>query len=158
MPHLVATALTGAALALLPPVPASAFATDRTPSGAAPAAPAAAPSALPVPVATPERHAAARLRLTLSRPGDKAAAARNITLHCGPDGGDHPRAARACAELRRSRGEIEHRPAARTACMMIYSPVIAEATGHWQGRPVRFRNEYANDCVLASRTGSIFRF
>ncbi|MEW2352435.1 SSI family serine proteinase inhibitor [Spirillospora sp. NPDC029432] len=138
MPHLVATALTGAALALLP-----------AEAAAAPAPPADRP-----PAAAP----ATSLRLTLSHPGEGASGARSVTLQCDPLGGTHPRAAQACADLARSGGEIEREPAGDTACTMIYAPVIAEARGHWRGRPVSFRAEYANDCVLGARTGAIFRF
>jgi Subtilisin inhibitor-like len=131
MPHLVATGLTGAALALLSPVPA----------GTAPGA--EAPQA--------------SLRLTITHPDD-AKGRRSVTLTCGPSGGTHPRAAEACAELTRSGGDIERASAPGSACTMMYAPVIAEATGHWQGRPVQFRAEYGNPCALAARTGTIFRF
>jgi Subtilisin inhibitor-like len=133
MPHLVATGLTGAALALLSPVPA----------GAAPAGAQAPP---------------ASLKLTISDPGGGASGQRSVTLTCGPSGGTHPRAAEACAELSRTGGVIERAPAPGAACTMIYAPVVAEATGHWDGRPVRFRGEYANQCALASKTGTVFRF
>ncbi|MFD0852427.1 SSI family serine proteinase inhibitor, partial [Actinomadura adrarensis] len=48
--------------------------------------------------------------------------------------------------------------AADAVCPMIYAPVLAEARGTWRGRPVRFRHEYGNGCVMTSRTGAIFRF
>ncbi|MFB4319017.1 subtilase-type protease inhibitor [Actinomadura sp. 21ATH] len=137
MPHLVATALTGAALALLP-----------AEAAAAAAPPAAGPPAAP----------ATSLRLTLTHPDGGTSGARSVTLQCDPLGGTHPRAAQACAELARSGGEIEREPDRDAACTMIYAPVIAEARGHWRGRPVSFRAEYANDCVLGARTGAIFRF
>ncbi|MFI0351740.1 SSI family serine proteinase inhibitor [Actinomadura sp. 9N407] len=136
MPHLVATALTGAALALLP-----------------------AEAAVAEPPATPPATApATSLRLTLTHPGDGASGARSVTLQCDPLGGTHPKAAQACAELARSGGRIEREPDRDAVCTMIHAPVIAEARGHWRGRPVRFRAEYANDCVLDARTGSLFRF
>ncbi|GAA2435617.1 hypothetical protein GCM10010191_57860 [Actinomadura vinacea] len=143
MPHLVATALTGAALALLPAAP---------------------PGGLPWPIGTaaagtaPAAASAASLRLTLTHPGEGTSAARTVTLLCEPVGGSHPEAARACAELSRDDGEIERAEAGDTACVMIYSPVIAEARGHWHGRPVRFRAEYGNDCEMTARTGAVFRF
>jgi hypothetical protein len=126
MPHLVATGLTGAALALLPPLP----------TGLADAP-----------------HAA--LRLTLSHP-DGGSGQRTVTLRCDPTGGNHPLASEACAELSRSGGTIGHPPGG--ACTMIYAPVVAEATGHWYGRPVRYRAEFGNDCALRAGTGSVFRF
>jgi hypothetical protein len=141
MPHLVATALTGAALALLPAEPtAAAGLTTRPPAGP----PATAP--------------ATSLRLTLTHPGAGTSGARSVTLQCEPLGGTHPKAAQACADLARSGGRIEREPARDTVCTMIYAPVVAEARGHWRGRPVRFKAEYANECVLGARTGWIFRF
>jgi hypothetical protein len=129
MPHLVATALTGAALALLSPVPAAAAEAPR-----------------------------AALRLTLTPADGGASGARSVTLRCGPTGGTHPRAEAACAELSRSNGMIGHAPDPGAACTMIYAPVVATARGHWDGRPVRFRAEYANRCIMAAQTGTVFRF
>ncbi|MEU5882759.1 SSI family serine proteinase inhibitor [Spirillospora sp. NPDC047279] len=136
MPHLVATALAGAALAVLPIIAAA-------PAGA---------STLPAPAA-----AASELRLTLTYPGDDASGTRTVTLTCAPDGGGHPAARRACAELGARGGAIEGEPA-DTACVLIYAPVVAEVTGHWQGTPVRFSRKYGNDCELHARTGTVFRF
>ena len=187
MPHLVATALTGAALAVLPAVPAAAApvagpAVDPAGTPDAPAAnapspgpratggPAAGPRATggpaagprptggPVPQARAANAPRASLRLTLTHPGQEGVAPRSVTLLCEPVGGTHPEAERACEELSGSQGVIGRSPSTETACTMIYAPVIAEAQGHWHGRPVRFRAEYGNDCVLAANTGSIFRF
>ncbi|WP_067485669.1 SSI family serine proteinase inhibitor [Actinomadura hibisca] len=132
MPHLVATALTGAALALSPVL--------------APVAPAAAD---PVP--------ATELRLTLTYPGATTSGTRTVTLTCGPAGGKHPKAAEACAELARSGGRFEHAHG-DGFCTLEYAPVIAEAEGRWAGRPVRFRREYSNGCVMRAYTGTIFAF
>ncbi|MFI6518481.1 SSI family serine proteinase inhibitor [Spirillospora sp. NPDC050679] len=137
MPHLIATALTGAALALSPvlsPGPAAA-------AGSAPA----------------ESAPATELRLTLTYPGTTVSGTRTVTLTCGPAGGEHPRAARACAELARSGGRFEHDSGDRI-CTLEYAPVIAEAQGHWRGRPARFQREYPNGCVLRAYTGTIFAF
>ncbi|GAA2630409.1 SSI family serine proteinase inhibitor [Actinomadura fulvescens] len=135
MPHLIATALTGAALALLPAM-------------AAPSAHAAA-----APATWPTGH----LRLTLTSPEANASGTRTATLLCGPDVGSHPEAAKACRELAARGGEIERDPA-DTACVLIYAPVVAAAEGHWQGRPVRFEQEYPNDCVMRAHTGQVFAF
>ncbi|MFC9976291.1 SSI family serine proteinase inhibitor [Spirillospora sp. NPDC127200] len=134
MPHLIATALTGAALALSPAL-----------LPAAPAAAAAAPAA------------ATELRLTLTYPGTTVSGTRAVRLTCDPTGGEHPRAARACAELARSGGRFEHDSGDRI-CTLEYAPVIAEAEGHWRGRPARFQREYPNGCVLRAYTGTIFAF
>ncbi|TDD95463.1 SSI family serine proteinase inhibitor [Actinomadura rubrisoli] len=134
MPHLIATALVGGALALLPAVPAQ-----------------AAPGT--------------SLRLTLTYPGNDTSAApgngtsgtRTVTLRCGPAGGNHPKAARACTEIDAAGGRLAHAPDDRV-CTAIYAPVVAQADGHWRGRAVDFRAEYGNDCAMRSRTGTIFDF
>ena len=106
-----------------------------------------------VPAAPSE--AASSLRLTLDHP-DRGAS-RSVTLHCEPPGGGHPEAARACSELSASGGGIEHAPDGRM-CTTVHSPVTARAKGSWRGKPVRFQTEYGNDCVMRSRTGSVFAF
>ncbi|GAA4152999.1 SSI family serine proteinase inhibitor [Actinomadura keratinilytica] len=145
MPHLVATALAGAALAVLPALPAH-----------------AAPTAAPTTGNTTDATAAPRgvrgqLRLTLTYPGQSTSGTRTVTLRCDPHGGSHPRAATACAELNRRSGRLDRGPD-DAICTMNYSPVVASAKGTWGGRPVDFRKEYPNDCVLRSQTGSVFAF
>ncbi len=83
-----------------------------------------------------------------------------VTLQCYPPGGTHPRAAAACAELARARGDLAQLPVQRAphACFMIYSPVTASARGAWQGRPVRYTKKFPNSCVLRDKTGSVFDF
>lgn len=146
MPHLVATALAGAALVLPPAEAAAAAGTAGTPGVQAP------------PPGTPAAAPPTSLHLTLTRPGDGATTARSVTLHCDPPGGTHPEAARACAELARHGGRIEREADRGAACTMIYAPVVAEASGRWRGRPVSFRAEYSNECVLHARTGALFLF
>lgn len=77
-------------------------------------------------------------------------------LTCRPDGGTHPHAAAACAALRRSGGNIGAMPVRDTMCTKIYAPVVAEASGTWNGAEVRFRKTYANACELAARTDAVF--
>lgn len=149
MPHLVATALTGAALALLPAVPATAA--TSTVTIAAPSTPA------PPAGASAQAGRGTALRLTLTFPEQNASGSRTVTLACDPAGGSHPHATQACADLDRSRGRFEHEPDGR-ACTLIYSPVVARAEGSWHGRPARFRREFPNDCVMRAHTDSVFTF
>ncbi|ACY96456.1 MULTISPECIES: subtilase-type protease inhibitor [Thermomonospora] len=137
MSHLIATVVTGAALAVLPP------------AGSAPEA-------------DPAQHgrpaaAGTALRLTVSHPEAAAATPRSVTLSCDPPGGSHPRAAQACADLDRSGGRIV-REREEAICTTEYRPVTARATGMWRGRPVTFVRTFPNPCVMAARTGAIFRF
>ncbi|MFD0691791.1 SSI family serine proteinase inhibitor [Actinomadura fibrosa] len=141
MPHLAARALAGTALA------AGAFTGAALP-GTASAEPAAA-SAQPAPGTS--------LRLTLTYPGRNTSGTRSVTLQCAPTGGSHPSAARACAELAASHGAIDRSPDGRI-CLAVYAPVVARAEGRLRGAPVSFRTRYGNDCVMRSRTGSVFDF
>ncbi|URM98809.1 subtilase-type protease inhibitor [Actinomadura madurae] len=97
------------------------------------------------------------LRLSVTHPGERSSVARAVTLRCDPPGGGHSDAARACLELSGSGGAFEHAPDGRM-CADVYAPVIARAEGRWRGKPARFRAEYGNDCVMRSRTGSVFAF
>jgi hypothetical protein len=82
---------------------------------------------------------------------------RTLLLTCDPAGGDHPRAAQACAQLAESEGTFD-RDVQDVICTREYAPVTVEAVGRWQGRLVRFRKAYGNDCDMAARTGSLFDF
>lgn len=97
------------------------------------------------------------LRLTVVHPERNASGSRAVTLRCGPPGGDHPEAARACADLAESGGAFAHAPDGRM-CTAVHAPVVARAAGRWHGRTVRFRAEYGNDCAMRSRTGAVFAF
>jgi hypothetical protein len=147
MSHLVASVLAGAALALTPAAPALA---------STPATPVAHPAAPAPPLAHPAAPAT-NLRLTVTAPTPKASGTRSVTLQCDPDGGTHPKAAQACAELARHGGQFTHRPA-DVLCTMIYAPVVADASGHWRGRMVHFHQQFPNDCDMHARTGTVFDF
>lgn len=103
------------------------------------------------------RDGATSLRLALTHPERATSGTHAVTLRCDPPGGRHPDAARACAELEESGGKFAHAPDGRM-CTQIYAPVVAQAKGRWHGRPVSFRTRYANDCVMRSRTGTVFAF
>lgn len=140
MSHLVASVLAGAALAMTPAMPALAHTEPTGPTG-------------------PLTHGAppTDLRLTVTAPGVNASGTHSVTLLCEPDGGTHPKAAQACAELARHGGQFTHRPA-DVFCTMNYAPVIADATGAWRGRPVHFHQQFPNACDMHARTGSLFDF
>ncbi|MFB7279282.1 SSI family serine proteinase inhibitor [Streptomyces hydrogenans] len=117
----------------------------------------------------PDPGTGTALRLTVTGPApattapspDGAApaapAARTVTLHCDPAGGDHPRAAAACDDLDTSAGRVERAPG-DTACVLLYDPVEVRAEGVWRGRPVSFARTYGNTCELHARTGAVFAF
>lgn len=124
-------ALTGAALAVVPP---SAAAAQTWP-----------------------RPADTALTLTITHPEPNVSSTRSVILSCDPPRGYHRHAAEACDQLDRWGGEFAH-GSGEAICTADYRPVIAEATGRWRGRPVDFKETFSNDCVLRSRTGIVFDF
>ncbi|MER6349619.1 SSI family serine proteinase inhibitor [Streptomyces sp. NPDC001595] len=80
---------------------------------------------------------------------------RGALLLCDPPQG-HGQAAEACAQLTAADGAIRSTPPRDTLCPMVFAPVTAEARGLWQGRPVEYRESFANACELAARTGAVF--
>lgn len=88
------------------------------------------------------------------------AAGRTVTLKCDPPGGTHPRALQACADVAKSKGDLQQMPAADSprACFMIYAPVTVTAQGQWHGSSVRYTKRFPNTCVMRDKTGSLFDF
>lgn len=153
-------------LSLGSPAPA-APSTAGSPAGssAAPTSPSAlTPNAAPGRAQAPggengrdHRNAPTRLILKTTM---GSAAPRTVTLLCDPPGGAHPKAAQACADLARSRGDFSLPSSGRKprACFMIYSPVTVSAEGRWRGEDVRFTAHYPNTCVMRGQTGAVFDF
>jgi hypothetical protein len=105
----------------------------------------------------PAQAATATSRLTLivkAADGTRTGA----TLTCNPTGGSHSAAAAACTALAAVHGDIARIPAEQAACTMQYTPVTAVAYGHWRGRYVKYRQTFANGCVLKVNTGPVFSF
>ncbi|MEV6204262.1 SSI family serine proteinase inhibitor [Streptomyces sp. NPDC051771] len=144
-----------------------AVAKPATPAIPAPAIPTTAIPTTAIPATAPTTPATT-LRLTVTGPAPAttapspestaapAPAARTVTLHCDPAGGDHPRADAACADLDASQGRVDRE--SDTACILLYDPVEVRAEGVWHGRPVSFARQYGNTCELNARTGAVFAF
>jgi hypothetical protein len=82
-----------------------------------------------------------------------------VTLTCNPDGGTHPDPVRACDSLRDAGGDFKRlRPDSTVACIFVYEPVQAYATGQWRGRVVTFAHTYGNRCSAAVESGHVFDF
>ncbi|QYX76856.1 SSI family serine proteinase inhibitor [Streptomyces akebiae] len=106
----------------------------------------------------PDRASAVQgdwLYVTLTRGDDRSSDTRGTLLLCDPPQG-HGRAAQACAELRRTDGDITRIPHRNSICTEIYAPVRATAEGQWSGRPVTYEQTFANPCVMEARTGAVF--
>ncbi|AUS79681.1 hypothetical protein C1701_16470 [Actinoalloteichus sp. AHMU CJ021] len=90
---------------------------------------------------------------------DESPLGRTVLLTCDPDGGDHPNAEAACAELRDSGGDLEAiRGDGNALCTMIYQPVAVSARGTVAGVPVDYETEWSNSCTMAAGTGALFQF
>ncbi|WP_432198624.1 SSI family serine proteinase inhibitor [Streptomyces sp. bgisy027] len=108
----------------------------------------AAPAAVPS-VRGPDR-AGDHLTVTVRNAGG---ADGTHELTCHPAGGDHPRAADACAALDRGTrwGRYAFAPVPQgTFCTMQYGgSATARITGTWAGRPVDARYDRSDGCEIA---------
>ncbi|MFI1561980.1 protease inhibitor [Streptomyces sp. NPDC020490] len=123
-------------------------------TGAALAAPAAAPASL---------YAPSALVLTVGHGTDAALATpqRAVTLSCAPTpSGTHPAPARACAELRGAAGDPDALGVGDDVlpCTRQYDPVVVTVDGVWQGRRVSYERTFANECVKNAYGASVFAF
>ncbi|MFF3918003.1 subtilase-type protease inhibitor [Streptomyces sp. NPDC001852] len=122
-------------------------------TGAAVAAPGAAPSSL---------YAPSALVLTTGHGSDAATATpeRAVTLTCAPTAsGTHPAAAAACAELGGTGGDFDAlKPADDVWCNKLYNPVVVTVQGVWQGKRVSYERTFGNTCVRDSVGGGVFAF
>jgi len=79
------------------------------------------------------------------------------TLTCYPEGGDHPRAAEACAELQSAGGAVERvPPMPGTLCIALWDPVKISVVGRWPGTPVEFSQTASNSACGAISHGHVF--
>ncbi|RRO18697.1 hypothetical protein EIL87_06170 [Saccharopolyspora rhizosphaerae] len=86
---------------------------------------------------------------------------RSVVLQCDPAGGDHPRAAAACEELRAANGNFENLRAgvqSTEQCTKDRRSVKATAQGNWNDRIVTYQYSADNACELHRSTGSVFAF
>lgn len=84
-------------------------------------------------------------------------AASVLTLTCNPDGGDHPNADAACAEIEAVDGDFSALPGEPgLLCTYVYDPVTVTATGSWRGQEVNYQQTFPNTCELIRETGSVF--
>ncbi|MCS0605448.1 protease inhibitor [Streptomyces sp. LP11] len=122
-------------------------------TGAAVAAPDAAPAAL---------YAPSALVLTIGH-GENAATVtpeRAVTLTCAPTAsGTHPAAADACAEVRGADGDFNALKGRQGVwCTQLYDPVVVTVEGVWQGKRVSYERSFGNTCVKDAAAGSVFAF
>ena len=88
----------------------------------------------------------------------EAGYAAAVTLTCDPLGGAHPKAAKACAALKKTGGRPAKLKPAKTMCTLEYAPITAEIEGTWKGRTVSWSKTFPNTCQLTRATGVVFAF
>ncbi|TDB87726.1 hypothetical protein E1264_13865 [Actinomadura sp. KC216] len=88
--------------------------------------------------------------LTINVKASKEAPAKTWTLNCEPPGGDHPKAADACAALAKAKGQDPFKPVPKDQmCTMIYGgPELAKVKGTWQGKKVNAQFSRDDGCQL----------
>ncbi|MFC0528497.1 SSI family serine proteinase inhibitor [Phytohabitans kaempferiae] len=80
-----------------------------------------------------------------------------MTLTCDPEGGTHPYAKEACAEIDGARGDIAAVPRLPGyGCLDEWDPVLIGVTGRWRGQEVLFSSFESNRGCAAIRHGHIF--
>ncbi|AEN11273.1 MULTISPECIES: SSI family serine proteinase inhibitor [unclassified Streptomyces] len=93
-----------------------------------------------------------RLTVTVSDSGNPTADG-TFELECGPAGGSHPQAQRACDLLDEAEqsGKNPFVPTDRNAMctMQAGGPAAARVEGTWQGQPIDARFSRANGCEIS---------
>lgn len=102
--------------------------------------------------------AKSRLVLTVARGERSSPATRQATLTCGPAGGSHRDARKACAAIAAVGGRLDKLVPSQTMCTMQYDPVTVTAKGQWRGSALRYTHTFSNACVLGADTGPVFAF
>ncbi|MGP4025025.1 SSI family serine proteinase inhibitor [Actinomadura sp. 3N407] len=82
------------------------------------------------------------------------------TLTCEPAGGTHPTPEIACAELAKANGDVSRVPWRQGwACLQVWDPVDATATGYWRGMPIRpYSETITNDGCARIAHGHVLDF
>jgi hypothetical protein len=79
-------------------------------------------------------------------------------LTCGPTGGTHSEALRACVELMLADGDFDQlRGDDEQVCTLEYAPVVATAEGRWRDQVVAWQQMFSNRCLLDAATGPVFQ-
>lgn len=86
--------------------------------------------------------------LTIQVKASAQAPATTYRLTCGPAGGDHPKAADACAALAKVKDPFAPVPKDRMCTDIYGGPEVATVKGTWQGRPVDTTFKRNDGCQL----------
>lgn len=89
------------------------------------------------------------LSISVWREGRANGDALTFTLRCGPPGGTHPRAARACAGLARLADPFKPVPADAICTEQYGGPSEAFVVGRFEGRRIWTRFNRRNGCHIS---------
>jgi len=89
---------------------------------------------------------------------DPTTVPRAALLDCSRRLSDHPHVREACDQLAGADGDINQIPPENAPCPRIYQPVVAQAFGNWNGRPVVYQRTFGNECMMRATTGYVFEF
>ncbi|WP_131737806.1 SSI family serine proteinase inhibitor [Actinomadura roseirufa] len=96
--------------------------------------------------------------LTIQVKASAQAPAKTWTLNCAPTGGDHPKAADACAALAKTKEPFKPVPKDQICTEIYGGPEIATVKGTWEGKRIDTRFTRQNGCQLHrwSAVGALF--
>ncbi|MFD0683826.1 SSI family serine proteinase inhibitor [Actinomadura fibrosa] len=96
--------------------------------------------------------------LTVQVKASAEAPAKTWTLNCAPPGGDHPKAADACAALTKAKEPFKPVPQDQICTKIYGGPEVATVKGTWEGKPVNTTFTRADGCQLHrwSSVGPLF--
>ncbi|MEU6746427.1 SSI family serine proteinase inhibitor [Spirillospora sp. NPDC046719] len=86
--------------------------------------------------------------LTIQVKASAQAPATTYTLTCDPAGGDHPKAADACAALTKVKDPFAPVPKDRMCTDIYGGPEVATVKGTWQGKPIDTTFKRNDGCQL----------
>ncbi|MFB4299790.1 SSI family serine proteinase inhibitor [Actinomadura sp. NTSP31] len=86
--------------------------------------------------------------LTIRIRASAQAPATTYTLTCDPAGGDHPKAADACAALSKAKAPFAPVPKDRMCTDIYGGPEVATVKGTWQGKPIDTTFKRNDGCQL----------
>ena len=86
--------------------------------------------------------------LTVNVKASKEAPAKSWTLTCEKPGGDHPKAAQACAALAKAENPFKPIPQGQMCTKIYGGPAVATVKGTWQGKQIDTTFTREDGCQL----------
>lgn len=86
--------------------------------------------------------------LTIEVKASAEAPAKTWTLTCEPPGGDHPKAAEACAALAKTKDPFKPVPEDQMCTKIYGGPAVATVKGTWNGKEIDTKFTRKDGCQL----------